>query len=148
MQCDNTNNNSSNNNSSNNIDNNDGDCSFSKSKEIIKAELIILIRDWIALDTELPSLQKKVREKTTQKKKITEKLTQIMKRNEIDNFKTKNGLLVHKQKKQKKGITKKYLINQLNIFYKDNLQIASDVTQHLLSNREEVIKDEIRRIIN
>ena len=52
------------------------------------------------------------------------------------------------KKKTKKSLSGKYLLQQLENYYKDQPETAKEVTQHLLSNREETIKEDIRRKIN
>ena len=42
----------------------------------------------------------------------------------------------------------KYLLQQLEKYYKDKPETAKEVTELLLSNREETIKEDIRRKIN
>ena len=70
-----------------------------------------------------------------------------MKNNSIDCFDINGGSLVYKQKKTKKTISSKYLLAQLEEYYKDNPEIAKEITQKVLDNRTEVIKDEIKRKI-
>ena len=51
--------------------------------------------------------------------------------------------LVHKIKKTKKPITKKYLLEQLNLYYKTQPEIAKDVSTQILNNREVVVTEDI-----
>ena len=71
-----------------------------------------------------------------------------MKGNSIDCFDINGGALLYKQTKSKKTISGKFLLAELQKYYKDQPELATELTKHLLENREEVIKDEIKRKIN
>lgn len=108
-----------------------------------KDELIINIKEWIKLDNELTKIKLEMKEKTNRKKKLTESLVKIMKSNSIDCFDIKGGALIYKQRKTRKQITGKYLLQQLEEYYKDKPDIAKEITQKVLDNRAEVVKNEI-----
>jgi hypothetical protein len=110
-----------------------------------KEELISNIREWIKIDNDLNNLKKEIKNKTTQKKMLTDNLVNVMKTNAIDCFDINGGALVYSQRKTKKAISGKYLLLQLEKYYKDQPDIAKDLTQHLLDNREENIKEDIKR---
>ena len=112
-----------------------------------KEELINNIREWIKIDNDLNNLKKEIKNKTTQKKTLTDNLVNVMKTNSIDCFDINGGALVYSQRKTKKAISGKYLLLQLEKYYKDQPDVAKDLTQHLLENREENIKDDIKRKI-
>jgi hypothetical protein len=112
-----------------------------------KEELVNNIREWIKIDNDLINLKKEIKNKTTQKKTITDNLVKVMKSNSIDCFDITGGALVYSQRKTKKPISGKYLLLQLEKYYKDQPDVAKDLTQHLLDNREENIKEDIKRKI-
>jgi hypothetical protein len=119
----------------------------SKKKTNTKEELIGNIREWIKIDNDLNNLKKEIKNKTTQKKILTDNLVNVMKINSIDCFDINGGALVYSQRKTKKAISGKYLLLQLEKYYKDQPDVAKDLTQHLLDNREENIKEDIKRKI-
>lgn len=114
-------------------------------KRTTKEELVNNIREWIKIDNDLINLKKDIKNKTTQKKTITDNLVKVMKTNSIDCFDINGGALVYSQRKTKKPISGKYLLLQLEKYYKDQPDVAKDLTQHLLDNREENIKEDIKR---
>ena len=116
-----------------------------KKKANTKEELISNIREWIKIDNDLNNLKKEIKTKTLQKKLLTDNLVNVMKVNSIDCFDINGGALVYSQRKTKKAISGKYLLLQLEKYYKDQPDIAKDLTQHLLDNREENIKEDIKR---
>ena len=116
-----------------------------KPKLSTKDELILYIKEWIKLDNEITKLKLDVKEQTNKKKELTETLVNIMKSNSIDCFDTNGGSLVYKQKKTRKNISGKFLLSQLSEFYKDNPELAKEITKKVLDNRAEVIKDELKR---
>ena len=116
-------------------------------KRTTKDELISSIKEWIKIDGEITKLKSELKERTNKKKILSHTLVQVMKSNSIDCFDINGGSLVYKQKKTKKTISGKFLLAQLEQYYKENPEIAKDVVKHVLDNREEVIKEEIKRKI-
>ena len=89
-----------------------------------------------------------IKEKTNKKKSLTETLVTVMKQNSIDCFDINGGALMYKQKKSKKPISCKFLLEELQKYYKDQPDLAKELTKHLLDNRLETVKDEIKRKID
>jgi len=112
-----------------------------------KEELIANIKEWIKIDNDIAKLKIEIKNRTIKKKELTESLVSIMKNNAIDCFDINGGALVYKQKKTRKTISGKFLLAQLEEYYKDKPEVAKDITQKVLDNREEVVKDEIKRKI-
>ena len=112
-----------------------------------KDELINNIKEWIKIDNELTKLKAETREKTTKKKQLTESLVRVMKSNSIDCFDINGGALIYKQRKTKKPISCKFLLNQLQEYFKDDIELANQLTKRLLDNREQKITEEIKRKI-
>ena len=119
-----------------------------KQKINTKDELILNIKEWIKIDNELTKMKIEDKDKTSKKKELTESLVNIMKGNSIDCFDINGGALIYKQKKTKKTISGKFLLAQLEEYYKDKPEIAKEITQKVLDNRVEVIKEEIKRKID
>ena len=72
----------------------------------------------------------------------------VMKSNSIDCFDINGGALVYKQKKTKKQISAKFLLTQLEEYYKEQPELAKEITKRVLDNREQVVKEEIKRKID
>ena len=119
-----------------------------KPKLTTKEELILNIKEWIKMDNDISKLKAEVKEKTSKKKELTESLVNVMKSNAIDCFDINGGALVYKQKKTRRTISGKFLLSQLEEFYKDQPELAKEITKKVLDNRIEVIKDEIKRKID
>jgi hypothetical protein len=113
-----------------------------------KEELIVCIKEWIKIDNDIARAKSDIKEKTSRKKFLTDNLVVIMKSNSIDCFDINGGALLYKQKKTKKPISAKYLLAELQKIYKDQPDVATDLTKQLLDNRGETVKDEICRKIN
>ena len=110
-----------------------------------KGELIQHIKEWIKIDNEIMKLKHDIKEKNAAKVKLTETLVNVMKTNSIDCFDINGGALVYKKTKVKKPLNKKTLLSALQLYYKNDTQMAETITTHLLDNREEQIKETIRR---
>ena len=119
-----------------------------KSTQSSKDELIMTIKEWIKMDNDITKLKLETKEKTNKKKELTALLVNVMKDNLIDCFDINGGALVYKQKKNRKTISGKYLLSQLEEYYKDSPELAKEIAKKVLDNRMEVIKDEIKRKID
>ncbi len=113
-----------------------------------KDQLIIHIKEWLKIDNELIKLKNEVKERNTKKKLLTEQLVNVMKENNIDCFNINGGEVLYKKNIVKKPINSKMLLTTLQTYYKDNLEMAQEITSHILNNREEVIKETIKRKID
>ena len=113
-----------------------------------KQELINTIKTWVKLDNEIRSLKKEQTARNNEKKKLTQSLIEIMKTNEIDCVDIKDGQLCYLQQNVKKPITKKNLLSILSKYYKGDIEKATNITEYISTNREEVVRDTISRKIN
>ena len=113
-----------------------------------KEQLVNNIKEWIKIDSDISQFRAQIKEKNALKKQLTEDLVSVMKKNEIDCFDINDGSLVYKQSKVKKPINSKSLLTSLQSYYKDNPTIAEDLTKHVMDNREEQIKETIKRKIH
>lgn len=126
----------------------DNQLDSSKPKLNTKEELILNIKEWIKIDNDIVKMKNEIKEKTNKKKLLTESLVNVMKSNSIDCFDINGGALVYKQKKTKRTISGKFLLSQLEEYYKDDPELAKEITKKVLENRTEVIKDELKRKID
>jgi len=113
-----------------------------------KEQLVNNIKEWIKIDAEIVQLKAEIKERTNKKKNLTENLVTVMKTNQIDCFDINGGALVYKKNKIKKPINGKSLLASLQNYYKENPTIAEELTKHVLDNREEQIKETIKRKVD
>jgi hypothetical protein len=106
-----------------------------------KEQLINNIKEWLKYDTEINKLKLTIKELNDKKKILTEDLVTVMKNNSIDCFDINNGALTYKQTKVKKPLNSKTLLVTLQKYYKDNPNVADELTKYIMNNREEKIKD-------
>lgn len=112
-----------------------------------KEQLIQIIKQWVKYDNDIRLLKKEVNLKMKEKLEINEQLMKIMRNNEIDCFDINDGQICYKKKNVKKPITKKYLMDVLLKYHDYDLSKASDVSNFIDDNREEVVKEVIERKI-
>ena len=110
-----------------------------------KEELVENIREWIKMDNDLIKLRSEIREKTLKKKAITDSIIHVMKQNQIDCFDIHDGALVYKKSVTKKPLTGKAMMKVLETYFQNAPGKAEEVTQFLMENREEQVKEIIRR---
>ena len=113
-----------------------------------KEQLVNNIKDWIKIDTEIAQLKSEIKERNNKKKLITTELVTVMKTNQIDCFDINGGALVYKKSVVKKPINGKSLMTILQNYYKEQPEVAEELTKHILDNREEKIKETIKRKID
>jgi hypothetical protein len=113
-----------------------------------KEELVNNIKEWLKIDNDVVKLKKEIRTRNEEKKKITDLLMKIMKTNEIDCFDINGGALVYKKNVIKKPINAKMLLNNLKNYYKDSPDMAEILSKYILENREEQVKETIKRKVN
>ena len=113
-----------------------------------KDELIMNVKEWIKIDSEITKLQNELRDRKNKKKQLSELLMIVMKKNEIECFDINGGSLVYKQNKVKKAINAKTLISTLQTYFASTNIKAEEVTKFILDNREEQIKETIKRKID
>lgn len=112
-----------------------------------KEQLIASIKEWIDIDNNIRDVQKEMKEKRERKKELSKLLVDIMKDNEIDSFDIKGGSLIYKETKVRAPITKKNLTLILNKYF-ENSNKADEISNFILENREETIRESIQRKIN
>ena len=112
-----------------------------------KEQLVNNIKEWIKLDGEIVKLRSEIKERNNKKKTLTSDLVNVMKKNEIDCFDINGGALIYKKNKVKKPINGKSLLVALKTYYKEQPEIAEDLTKHIMDSREEQIKETIKRKI-
>ena len=113
-----------------------------------KEQLVNNIKEWIKIDTEIAELKAQIRERNNKKKGLTENLVTVMKNNKIDCFDINGGALVYKTNKVKKPINGKSLLLALQSYYKTDPTVAEDLTKYIMDNRQEQVKETIKRKID
>lgn len=113
-----------------------------------KEQLVNKIRDWVKIDTEIAQLKAEIKDRNNKKKLITTELVTVMKTNQIDCFDINGGALVYKKSVIKKPINGKSLMTILQNYYKTQPEVAEELTKHILDNREEKIKETIKRKVD
>jgi hypothetical protein len=112
-----------------------------------KEQLVNNIKEWIKIDNEINQMKADIKERTNKKKVLTENLVSVMKTNDIDCFDINGGALIYKKNKVKKPINGKSLLVALQNYYKTDIKVAEEITKYVMDNREEQIKETIKRKI-
>jgi hypothetical protein len=110
-----------------------------------KEELVSNIKEWLQVDNELKELQKAAKERRERKKELTNSLVETMKTNEIDCFDVNDGKLIYSKNKVKASLSKKYLLDTIHSYFKNDLNKAKELSEFIINNREEKIKETLRR---
>ena len=110
-----------------------------------KEQLVNHIKEWIEIDNGISGLQKQIKQMRENKKELTSSLVNVMKSNEIDCFDINDGKLIYSKSKVKKLINKKTLLSALDNYFKEDSEMAKQLSEHILNSREETVKESIRR---
>ena len=110
-----------------------------------KEELISSIKEWIKIDNEILNHTKEIKDMKKKQKLLTNSLVNVMKNNQLECFDINGGKILYKKSKCKKPINTKTLLNTLKTYYNETPNKAEEITEYILKNREEVIKETIRR---
>jgi hypothetical protein len=110
-----------------------------------KEELISSIKEWIKIDNEILKHTKEIKDMKKKQKLLTNSLVTVMKNNQLECFDINGGKILYKKSKCKKPINTKTLLNTLKTYYNETPNKAEEITDYILKNREEVIKETIRR---
>ena len=116
-----------------------------KEQQNTKEQLVNNIKEWIKIDNEITQLKTEIKARNDKKKTLTESLVSVMKTNSIDCFDINGGALVYKKNKIKKPINGKTLLTALQNYYKNDNNLAEEIAKHVMDNREEQIKETIKR---
>jgi hypothetical protein len=113
-----------------------------------KEELVTNIKEWIKIDTEISTLQNEIKERKNKKKQLSELLMTTMKKNSIDCFDITGGSLIYKKNKVKKPLNSKTLMSTLKAYFESTPTKAEELTKFIMDNREEQVKETIKRKID
>ena len=113
-----------------------------------KEELVANIKQWIKIDTEIAQLQNEIKARKNKKKELSESLMTVMKKNEIDCFDINGGSLVYKKNTIKKPINAKTLVSTLKTYFETTPAKEEELTKFILDNREEQVKETIKRKVD
>ena len=105
------------------------------------------VKEYLEIDDQIKALNKAIVERRKQKSKLSADILTMMNKFEIDNMNTKNGRLIYSVSNTSKPISKKNLVDGLNIYFK-NEDTAKSVSQIVLDSRQKVEKITLKRTIN
>ena len=108
-----------------------------------KDELIQTIKQWVKLDNEIRTLQKEQAKRKNDKKIMSLKLIETMKKNEIDCFDINDGQICYTKTNVKKPINKKVLMEILSSYFKGDILKATELNNYIIDNREEEVKENL-----
>lgn len=101
------------------------------------------LREWIKLNLDIEKIKKQKKIMENKKKELDPIVKNFMEHQNIDELKVNNGTIVHKEKKKRETLSKKYIMKTLST-YLGNENKANDATQYLLEHREITMVDEVK----
>tara|TARA_A100001015_G_scaffold273340_1_gene328708 strand:- start:983 stop:1417 length:435 start_codon:yes stop_codon:yes gene_type:complete len=104
------------------------------------------VKDWIALDDDIKTLTKAIRDRKKQKQELTPKVLNFMDEYKVHDVKTTDGQLKFSKSLTSKPINKKYLVSRLGDFFKDYSR-GEKAVDFIYENRDKQEKLSLKRII-
>lgn len=92
---------------------------------------------WIELDKTVLKLKNKIKQLEREKLMISDRIIEVMDEFEISDLNINNNQLKCKVTRQKQGLSKKFLLENLTTFYKGNTEKAINMLNYLDSKRQE-----------
>ena len=121
--------------------NNEGE---QKDFQFYKQKLQVSVKESLQVDDEIFALNKALKERRDRKKKLSEYILTLMKEFEIHNMNINNGKLIYSVTKRKEPITRKSLINTLNLYFNDSSK-GTEVGNYVMANRKTIEKVQLKR---
>lgn len=112
-----------------------------------KDKLKSAVNEYLALDNEIATLQKAIKERKNKKDKLTKIILNVMKNNDIDQMNMNNDKLIYSVSQCKTPLNKNYLNTVLTDYF-DNTDKATDVINHILNNRQKTEKIRLKRVVD
>ena len=105
------------------------------------------IKDWVLCDNDICDLEKNLKQKKCEKKKISLQLTRIMSDNGIDCVDIQNGAqqILYLKKEVKKPLTKSKMNEILSKYFQGDVDQVDTLENYIFQNREVVWKENILR---
>jgi len=111
----------------------------------MKKVLLENLQAWLKIDNEMKLLRKEMKERRDKKKLLTSVLVDIMKKNQIDDVVLKNEKLLYTQTKTKTPLSKKHLFTSISDFFKDDRELAKNLSKFVMDSRKVKINENIKR---
>lgn len=111
------------------------------------SNLVDKVKEWLQVDAEITALSNSLKEKKKEKKQMTDMLMETMKTNEIEVVNLNDGTIELKKNKVKSPLNKKNLLVCLTEYFGDSSESTrvNELVQHILNNRDEKVKEYIKR---
>lgn len=103
------------------------------------------VKTWLKLDDDIKTLNDAIKERKTKKNEITPKLLDFMEKHEINDLNTNEGHLKFQKSLRSKPLSKKYLMDRLGFYFKNNSK-SEKIVNFLYNNREKTETTNLKRI--
>lgn len=110
----------------------------------MKIKLTAISRKWVAINKDITEMKIELKKKTDEKKEISAELATIMMDHSIEYVNiNQTDTLLHKQKRTKKPISKRFLSEQIGQIYSNDPGAGEQLLNIILNNRGEYVKSNI-----
>jgi hypothetical protein len=116
--------------------------------QFLREKLKKEVRHYIELDDKIKALNKAAKEYRKTKEELSESILETMKKFEINDMNIKSGKLTYNERKTKKPLNKKSLLNGLTLYFREDVEKAKDCSTFVMDSREDVVKTNLKRTVN
>lgn len=103
------------------------------------------VKEWLALDDDILTLQRAIKERKTRKVDLTSKIMSFMDEYKLNDLNTNNGKIKFTKSLYTKPLNKQYLISKLADYLRDSTK-GEKAALFIMENREKTEKCQLRRV--
>ena len=116
--------------------------------QFLREKLQKEVKSYIEIDDKLKALTKATKDYRKTKVELSQSILETMKKFEINDMNIKSGKLTYNEKKTKKPLNRKNMLSGLTLYFKEDVDKATDCSMFVLDNRDDVTKVALKRTIN
>ncbi len=103
------------------------------------------VKEWLALDDDILTLQKAIKDRKTRKVDLTSTIMSFMDQYKLNDLNTNNGKIKFTKSMYTKPLNKQYLISKLADYLRDSSK-GEKAAMFIMENREKTEKCQLRRV--
>jgi hypothetical protein len=116
--------------------------------QFLREKLQKEVRSYIEIDDKIKALAKATKDYRKTKDDLSQSILETMKKFEINDMNIKSGKLTYNEKTTKKPLNRKNMLSGLTLYFKEDVDKATDCSMFVLDNRDDVTKVALKRTIN
>ena len=121
-----------------------GAAAATSANPVTKDQLKDYLRQWVRVENEISTLSAEIKKRKLIHQQLSSSLLKIMRDSDIDCFDIANGRIVYSKTKTRAPLNNGQLKSALTMYYKDEPEKVSSLTEFLLASRVEKTRETIK----